>query len=345
MQKLRNCRIVSAKGRSAFGGKLLNCFIILVFFCLIANAVTAEPSLAETETAAAEAGWILISEPNIRVGLYKTDQPVEFVSDFDYEINVGGENHEVIWARVAAKLSYQKGIYSVKTKTLFITSTHHIRLEPIGSDAFFVLKNYQRLVQGRGKEGFNAYRGTLEYQFSPKSKLPYIINELPLDSYVAGIAEVGGSENMEYIKAILIAARSYAYYNIQQSTAADMFNVYASTVDQLYLGYNSEKKLARVAQAAAVTYGRMVTYQGNPVTAPYFSRSSGATLSSVKVWGGSNKPWLVPVKCIYDKGKKQLGHGAGMSTTDALAHAKKDGWTAEEILQYYYTETQVERVY
>lgn len=312
---------------------------------MLVNVVRVEPSLAETETEAAGAGRVLIDEPNIRVGLYKTDKPVEFISDFDYEINTGDTLTNVIWARTKVALNYQKGIYSIKTKNQFITSTHYIRLTPVVPTAFFELTNYRRVVAGRGKASYNVYRGVLEYRYSPKSKLPYIINELPLDSYVAGIAEVGGSENMEYIRAVLIAARSYAYDNIQQSTSADMFNVYASTVDQLYLGYNSEKKLARVAQAAVDTLGQVVTYDGRPVTAPYFSRSSGTTLSSAKVWGGADKPWLVPIKCIYDMGKKRLGHGVGMSTADALAHAKKDGWNAAEILQYYYTGTEVEKVY
>ena len=120
-----------------------------------------------------------------------------------------------------------------------------------------------------------------------------------------------------------------------------MFDVYPTTVDQIYLGYNSELFMPNVAQAALDTAGEMVTYKGDPVPTPYFSHSDGKTRN----WKKPGRPWLKSVKAVYDKGLKMYGHGFGMSNRDAEKHAKKDGWTYDQILKYYYSDTEVEKVY
>ncbi|TSC84382.1 MAG: Uncharacterized protein G01um101413_677, partial [Parcubacteria group bacterium Gr01-1014_13] len=190
----------------------------------------------------------LIPEPNIRVGLYKTKDPVKFTSDFIYEVWINKEFVGALFAQDNVVLSYKNGIYNITSDSLTVTSSNYIRLVPQDSHAFFTLTNYSRPVKGRGKINFNVYRGTLEYRYSPKSKLPYIINELPLDFYVLGVAEIYNTAPEEYVKALMVAARSYAYANISKTppTEKRMFDVYPTTVDQIYLGYNSELFMPRV---------------------------------------------------------------------------------------------------
>ncbi|MEK7131662.1 MAG: SpoIID/LytB domain-containing protein [Patescibacteria group bacterium] len=288
-------------------------------------------------------GRELIPEPTIRVGLYKTNEPIKFVSDFSYEVWSGDSSRAVIAAGVTTTLSYKNGIYTLKSDNLEFGLSDYLRLIPQDQSNFFTLANYNRPVKGRGKINFNVYRGALEYRYSPKSKQTYIINELFLDSYVAGVAETHDSAPIEYIKALMVAARSYAYSHISKNSPTEkrMFDVYPTTVDQIYLGYNSELFMSRVAKAAADTAGEMVTYSGNPVPTPYFSHSNGHT----KNWKTKDRPWLKSVPAIYDKGKKMYGHGMGMSNNDAIKRALKDGWIYSQILQYYYTSTTVEKVY
>ncbi|MCX6779796.1 MAG: hypothetical protein NT034_01295 [Candidatus Magasanikbacteria bacterium] len=180
----------------------------------------------------------------------------------------------------------------------------------------------------------------MEYRYSTKSGAPYLINELPIEDYMKGISETDNNSAQGYIKAVLVAARSYAYKNISNLPPTDkrMFDVYATTQDQLYLGYTSEQKMPRVVQFVEETAGEMVTYESNVVTTPYFSRTNGFTKSD-------KRHWLQSVECIYDKGKKKAGHGLGMSTHDALVRATKDDWNYIELLQYYYSNTQVEKIY
>lgn len=308
-------------------------------------AVTTTSNIEETINAITDSnsGRDLIAEPTIRVGLYKTKEPVKFTSEYIYEAWINGEFVGALLAQDKVVLNYKKGIYSLVSDSLNVTSSKYIRLVPEDSQAFFTLTNYNRTVAGRKKVNFNSYRGTLEYRFSPKSVQPYVINELPLDFYVLGVAETYNTAPTEYIKALAVAARSYAYALTSKLPPTDkrMFDVYPTTVDQIYLGYNSELFMPLATQAAADTAGEMVTYNGNPVITPYFSHSSGATRN----WKGKDRPWLKSVKAVYDKGKKMLGHGVGMSNNDAMKRAQKDGWTYDQILEYYYSSTTVEKIF
>ncbi len=288
-----------------------------------------------------------ITEPVIRVGLYKTKEVVEWRSDYEYTIFSGDEEKGNVEPGQKVSLSYKKGEYKFNSPNLKFVSTNSIRLVPTDQEAVFSLSNYKRLVSWKGKSNFNVYRGVMEYKYSPRSQMPFVINELPLDQYIAGIGETSNGAALEYIKAILVAARSYAYYHLndQVRDAKYMFDVYATTVDQLYLGYNSELLMPKVVQAAEATYGEMVTYDKNPVIVPYFANSDGMTKLWSTVWGGQDKPWIQPVECVYDIGKKKYGHGVGMSASDAAQRADKDGWTYDQLLQYYYTGVEIEKIY
>ncbi|MDO8499869.1 MAG: SpoIID/LytB domain-containing protein [bacterium] len=288
---------------------------------------------------------IPMTEPTISVGLWKTKETVKFTSPFPFAVYAGGALLGQLAPDTEAKLSFTKGEYVFKSADLEFTNPNFIRLEPMDLSGYFIVLNLVRKTGAKSAFNYNAYRGEMLYKYSPKSGMPFVINRLPLDSYVAGIGEAPDTAPEEYLKALLVAARSYGYYFVKNANSKDMFNVYASTVDQLYLGYYLETLRPRVAAAAAATYGEMVNYDDAPVMTPYFGNSNGTTKLWSKVWGGKDKPWIQPVVCEYDKGKKQWGHGVGMSTRDAQLHALKDGWTYDQILSYYYIDTFVERMY
>ena len=193
-----------------------------------------------------------------------------------------------------------------------------------------------------GAEDFNRYRGALEFRQGEVDKEYYAVNDLLLEDYVAGISETHNSNNKEFIKANLVAARNYAYVHLG---SYPFFDVLGSTHDQLYLGYEAELAQPNVAQAAKDVRGIMMTYNNEVVTAPYFGNSNGWTKSYSSVWGGSAKPWLVPVRAEYDAGRAKFGHGVGMSQRDARLRADDLGLTFDELLRYYYSGVVVEKVY
>ncbi len=290
----------------------------------------------------------LIAEPVVRVGLYSTTDDVRVLSEFPYQVFQGDVVKGVLSAGSEGRLRYATGTYHFQSEALDVSGPEPVRLLPFDPAHYFTLVNYQRFFSGRAKN-FNIYRGTLEFRFSAKEGASYVINELPLDEYVAGVAETSDDAPFEYNKALQIAVRSYAYYHVRRgegvSRAVRLFDVFPTTASQLYLGYVAEAYLPHVVAASEATRGMMVTYESAPVVTPYFTRSDGRTRSWQEVWQGTLFPWLQSVEAVYDKGKTKLGHGVGMSGSDAKARAEKDGWTFEQILTYYYQGTAVEKIY
>lgn len=297
----------------------------------------------------------LKNEPRIRVGVAKN--PVELgevfrfrplddaMNIFDGEILRGVLDNKVM-GYVKANAD---GSYYFKGGDIEFTTNQYLRAAPQNNPhATFLTLNYSRRVSWRGSMDFNIYRGALEYRKTADGKDNYyFINDLLFEDYVAGIAEASNGSPIEFLKAQSVVARSYAYYIQQFSNKHDerFFDVVATTGDQLYLGYNNEGIAPNYISAAKDTRGYMVTYDGDVVITPYFGHSNGKTKSWQSVWGGTAKPWLVPVVTEYDSGRAQYGHGVGMSQRDAAIRADKEGVDFIELLKHYYTGVELEVFY
>lgn len=298
-------------------------------------------------------------EPRIRVGVWKPTGAVQFRSNDDEYTVFDGENAVAVLpiGRVAT-LTYSAGTYTFTADGISVTSKSYIRLQPVNNPrSIFALVNQEKKVTWKGPNNFNTYRGAMEYRMAKDGKTMYAINDLLMEDYVAGIAETSNFVPVEYIKALLVAARTYAHYIQDYSTKHDSrhFDVMSDTSDQLYLGYESERLMPRVAQAARDTRGYMITYDTdqNPATmtdiviTPYFANTDGRTRAWTEVWGGSHKPWLVSVPAVYDKreNKRLFGHGVGMSALDAAYKAEEEGADWQSLVKYYYTGVEISKIY
>lgn len=216
-----------------------------------------------------------------------------------------------------------------------------LRLIPASPQVVSTIANFSRPLKGH-KALYNEYRGSLVWQPTKDKKSMALVNSLPLESYVAGLTENSPGDPQEFVKALVVAARSYAFVRLGNTRLP--YDVEASTNDQLYLGYQSELRLPNVVAAAQATRGEMVYYDGTVVSTNYFSHSNGTTLD----WDATHKdsrPWLKAKEAMYDTGLKRSGHGYGMSLHDAIARAKKDAWFYTDILTYYYDGTVVQSGY
>ncbi len=303
---------------------------------------------------------LLAEEPKIRVGLLKVEKDVTFVAREDeYDVYQGSQLIDRIPVGGTATVSYTNGIYTCACNGKTFTSTDFFRFVPVANmRSVFELRNISRTVPWQAGVNFSTYRGIFEFRFPKSGDLPYAINELFFEDYVAGIREVSNGTPMEYMKSQAILHRTYAYY-IKEHTdkhADRFFDVVASTGDQLYLGYESEKLMPRFVEAAQFTRGLMVVYDvdKNPLTlsdvviTPYFGNTDGRTRSWTEVWGGKDdKPWLVSVPAIYDKRDKKsmYGHGVGMSQRDAMIKASEEKLDYGSLIRYYYTGVEIERIY
>jgi len=294
----------------------------------------------------------LAEEPRIRVGVWQNPEDgVQFQSsDDDYSVFAGGVLYGILSKNTLAKMSYKNGTYSFSASGLDVSSSDFIRLVPQNNmHAVYTLVNYDREVSWKGPVNFNKYRGIMELRKINNGDDVYVIEEVLMEDYVAGIAETSNAGPTEYIKALLTAARTYAYYVKEYTTKHDArnFDVVAHTGDQLYLGYASEVLMPNVVSASKATRGYMITYNNDIVITPYYSTSDGRTRSWTEVWGGSVKPWLVSVEAPYDKrdGKAMYGHGVGMSARDAAYLADEGGKNWQEILHHYYTSVDINLIY
>lgn len=287
-------------------------------------------------------------EPRLRVGITApTSNFIQFRSyEDDYNVYSGTELKGILPMRKLGVVKFVDGEYSFNGGDLIFTSEKYVRLEPINNPhAVFTVANLSRPAAWINPlADFDEYRGAVEYRQGEVDKKMYIVNDLLIEDYVKGMAENSLSSHPEFLKANLVAARNYAYVSIGKYA---FFDVLCNTYDQLYLGVEAEKTLPNVVAAAEATRGVFVTYDDKVVVTPYFGHSNGVTKTWASAWGGTNKPWLVPVKATYDDAMytSYSGHGVGMSQMDASNRAKNEGLDFVDLLKYYYTGVELEKLY
>ncbi len=295
----------------------------------------------------------LAVEPRIRVGLWKdptnNTAVIQSIED-DYNVLDATGVLGVLPKGQTGTMSFKSGVYSFQSESVSVSSTSYLRAEPLSNlHAIMVITNYERKISGKSYKNFNKYRGALELrQAKDENNTLYVINDLNFEDYMAGMGENSNASPVEYLKAQAVAQRTYAYF-VQNTTKHDAryFDVVAHTGDQLYLGANNEPEMPRFIDAVNATRGMMVTYNNDVVITPYFGNSDGRTRSWTQAWGGSAKPWLVPVVATYDErdNKKMFGHGVGMSQRDAAIRADEEKLDWVQLIKYYYTGTELHKIY
>lgn len=133
--------------------------------------------------------------------------------------------------------------------------------------------------------GAPSYRGTLEVALEGGKLL--VVNELSLEEYLYGVlpSEMPESFGEEALKAQAVCARSYACNQL----IANRYCAYGAHVDdsmncQVYQNYGETKS---AVEAVKATFGKVLSRDGECITAYYFSCSYGHTSDSVDIWGES----------------------------------------------------------
>jgi hypothetical protein len=281
-----------------------------------------------------------ISEPTMRVGILIIDEETQdesvitsFESDFELR-NTDGALLGSYSKGEKVRVAYENGRYAYGDGNE--SSTSPLRFVPKTDHAVMTITNFDARETRNASRANNMYRNVLEIRYNSTYDRTWVINELKMEYYLRGLAETSNVSHLEFQKALLTAARTYAFYHWQRATKhkAEGYHVDAY-LDQVYRGYSQEEQTPRITESVEATRGRIVTYNGETAITAYFSRSDGRTRDWSEVWGG-NVPWSkgVPVPC--DEGKTLWGHGVGMSASGALCMANNgDSW--ETILKHFYT--------
>jgi hypothetical protein len=321
-----------------------------------ANCKTAEEE--EPSSGVISNSRLLATEPMMRIGLFTAPaaQRVSMASLYDV---YAGQN--VILSGVSPSetiiLSFSEvdKMYAVTYRGNTKFYANHIRVVPRTNGAVATLADFDSRKTWGSKYNDNRFRHIIEMRHSKATGKVWIINELPINQYLKGMAESSNASPVEFHKVLITAARTYAMYHyfrgvdnkvLDGSTkhADEHFHVDAN-YDQVYRGYNSELRIPNLAKAVDETSGQALTHNGQLVIAPYFSNSDGRTRSWTEVWGGTAKPWLVSVSAPEDKGLKLWGHGVGMSARAALVMVTDGKKSWQTVLSHFYQGTKLQKIY
>jgi hypothetical protein len=191
----------------------------------------------------------------------------------------------------------------------------------------------------------NQYRGSLDF-LSENGKL-IVVNELPIEDYLKGIAEVSNSDPYEKVKSIVVVARTYARYytEVGEKFPGKNYDLDDNPdVSQIYRGYGFEKRAAVITKAVKDTKDMVVTYKGKLIKTPYFSSTDGTKTRNAKdVWNWNDTPYLISVDDSICKNTAFEGHGVGLSGCGATAMAN-NGYDYISILKYYYTGVEIQKL-
>lgn len=158
------------------------------------------------------------------------------------------------------------------------------------------------------------YRGELEVIVNPKNPSTLnVINDVLLEDYLLGVvpSESPASWPLESLKAQAVAARTYAVGNWKRREELG-FDLMSTTSDQMYTGLSAEQPSS--TQAVKETTGDILTYQGKPINALFFSCSGGYTDSAMEVWN-TDLPYIQPVQ-DYDQSAPKFKWTKTFENTD-----------------------------
>lgn len=300
----------------------------------------------------------LDSEPNVRVGVYAPSKlTATLTSDVPYDILRvdDGQSLGILAAGIESSVSFDpaSGLYRLTTPTGSVDLPTPVRFVPQTNGLID--------IKASSLKNFNRFRGTIEARYAPATKKLWLINELPIEFYLRGLAETSSVAPVEFAKTLVTAARSYALYHVFRNTKhADEFFHINSTTDQVYMGYGYELKTPNITEAVTATRGLVVTHPSmisdrNPlgfIVAAYSSCTDGRTRSFEERWGGAADlfPYLVSVPdpngiCTnppYDNAAELLkgldgNHMVGMSARGALRSIVNENATFDAMLKYYYS--------
>jgi stage II sporulation protein D len=140
-----------------------------------------------------------------------------------------------------------------------------------------------------------------------------VIEEIPLEEYVVGVVsgEMPANFELEALKAQALAARTYIVSHLLSDAkgvpkGADVTDTVDHQVfknkEELKKAWGSDYqwKLDKISEAVLETKGQVLTFDGKPITAAFFSTGNGYTENSEAYWSDAY-PYLKSVESPWDK--------------------------------------------
>ena len=229
--------------------------------------------------------WKITVLSPVKVGL-ASQSSATFTANGQMNIrSESGNQHGLVPAGTAITQSWNGALYTTTAGAAVYNDTSPMRAEPVDPATVTTVSN---LADG---SPFNQYRGALMIKNSGATGT-YLVNDINMEDYLRGLAEVPDSWPLEAIKAQVVAARTYAYRRVL-NPPNPVFNVYDDTRSQVYNGYQNEVAKPNHTVAVGQTWRQIVSYGGGVADVYYSSDNGGTMASNQEAWGGSPLPYLV----------------------------------------------------
>jgi len=288
----------------------------------------------------------------VRIGIFKTDgSAISVTANGQYQIREGlRKKLATLGKEDVVQVSWSDGKYHVRGSGISLDTAGKIRLVPL-NQAVMQIKSYSDLSSTIPGKNYNRFRGVIEIRKCDGCGELWAINEIRTEYYLRGLAESSDSGPENYIKALGIAARTYVLYHKSVTggrNPARGYDIGKTADDQIYRGYEYETITPRLASLFNKVKGVIVTdSEGDtPVSTIYFSDSDGRTRSAKEKWNTERFPHLQhSVNDPHHVSSSCRGHCVGMSAQGAYGFAKKDGWSYQKILKYFYKGVKLVKAY
>jgi len=306
-----------------------------------------------------------MSEPIIRVGLLSIELsektkylPLEISSRNNALYNIYDQNNKLLirntnGEKIKIDFDYDKLRYFIndaKSNRLLMTDSL-LKFYSDNEEIIFKIENWKNGPFWGEDVNDNEYLRKIEIQYNPSTQRLWLINELPLEKYLEGVAEAGDSAHQEFQKAQAVAAKTYALFRINNPKYTNtpnglpIFDLLSTQADQVYRGVKKAERAPNFKNAVAQTRGIVITYENTPILAYYFAQSDGKTRASnlARMTSG-------PVSYLIERidppgeGKTLLGHGVGLPQRSAIS-AASEGANYSQILKYYYFGAELSKFY
>ena len=175
------------------------------------------------------------------------------------------------------------------------------------------------------------------------------VETLPLEKYIAGVvaSEMPTTFELEALKAQALTARTYIVHHMLKGESAKLpsgaqvddtvkYQVFKNDAElRAQWGQNYNDNMNKIAQAVLETEGQILTYNGTPITATFFSNGNGYTEAAETLWKNPY-PYLKSVASPWDEQAPQFEEKMSISISDfenklgvKLKNAEKVGTIVE----------------
>lgn len=178
----------------------------------------------------------------------------------------------------------------------------------------------------------------LESEYSIKINYNGEVSDILLEDYVLGVVacEMPASFNIEALKAMAVAARTFALYKINNNKN---YVMKTTTSDQCYIsidkmkknwGSSFDKNYLKVKQAILETKNQYMTYDDEVIISFYFSISNGYTENCENVFS-QKLDYLVSVDSTWDSKYQYKEKTVKYSISDFLSKLKLKDTSIQKI--------------